>query len=65
MPLTQRKLTICSLMAIGKTNSQIAKELNVSSHTIKKHVSEIISELGAQNRTHAVYILAKENIIKI
>lgn len=53
--LTTRELEILSLMAEGKTNKEISKQLFISSNTVKCHVSSIISKLNAKSRTDAVF----------
>lgn len=63
MKLTPRELEICRYLAEGKNNGEIARILYLSEHTIKAHVSDIIAQLGAVNRTQVAYILGKENII--
>lgn len=65
MRLSEREMEICKYIAEGKKNVEIAKILYLSEHTIKSHVSDIIANLGAANRTQVAYILGKENIIKI
>ena len=42
------------MLAAGEPNQAIAGELFVSLFTVKKHVSHILSKLGAANRTEAV-----------
>lgn len=63
--LTKRELEICRYLAEGKKNNEIARLLYLSEHTIKSHVSEIISIMGATNRTQVAYLLGKENIINV
>ena len=41
------------LLAAGKPNQQIARELVVSLATVKKHVTHVLAKLGAANRTEA------------
>ena len=53
-PLTARELQVLSLLAAGKSNPRIAEELVVTLDTVKKHVSHLLSKLGAANRTEAV-----------
>jgi LuxR family maltose regulon positive regulatory protein len=53
-PLTTRELEVLELMALGRSNPAIAAELVVSLDTVKKHVSHILTKLGASNRTEAV-----------
>jgi LuxR family maltose regulon positive regulatory protein len=52
--LTDRQLDVLRLLAAGLTNAQIATELVVSLHTVKKHVTHVLRKLGAGNRTAAV-----------
>jgi ATP/maltotriose-dependent transcriptional regulator MalT len=49
--LSDRELEVLRLVAAGKPNRQIADELYVSIHTVKKHVTHILDKLGAANRT--------------
>lgn len=61
--LTNRELEVCKYLILGLDNSEIAKKLFISKHTVKIYVSSIIESLGAKNRTEVAYILGKENII--
>jgi LuxR family maltose regulon positive regulatory protein len=54
VPLTERELEVLRLLASGKRNREIARELVVTLDTVKKHVSHIFEKLGAANRTEAV-----------
>jgi DNA-binding NarL/FixJ family response regulator len=45
---------VLRLIAAGKPNERIARELWVTVHTVKKHVSHLLDKLGATNRTEAV-----------
>jgi LuxR family maltose regulon positive regulatory protein len=53
-PLTEREQQVLRLLAAGKPNPQIARELVVSLDTVKKHVTHVLGKLGAANRTEAV-----------
>ena len=53
-PLTSRELEVLGMLAAGRPNHAIASELVVTLDTVKKHVSHILSKLGAVNRTEAV-----------
>jgi len=53
-PLTPRELEVLRLLAAGKTNQRIARELVLTLDTVKKHVSHVLAKLGAANRTEAV-----------
>jgi DNA-binding NarL/FixJ family response regulator len=62
-PLTNRELQILRLLAQGLSNKAIAANLGITERTVKFHVSEIISRLGASNRAHAVAVAQKTGII--
>jgi LuxR family transcriptional regulator, maltose regulon positive regulatory protein len=53
-PLSQRELEVLQLMALGKTNQEIAGQLNVAAGTIKAHAASIYRKLDVANRTEAV-----------
>ena len=53
-PLTGREIDVLRLIAAGKPNQRIARELVVTLDTVKKHVSHLLGKLGAANRTEAV-----------
>jgi LuxR family maltose regulon positive regulatory protein len=53
-PLSERELEVLGLLAVGRSNQQIAQELVVALDTAKKHVSHILDKLGVANRTQAV-----------
>ena len=52
--LTLREREILGLMAVGKTNREIALEVGVSDKTIKRHVSNIFNKLATNTRSMAV-----------
>jgi LuxR family maltose regulon positive regulatory protein len=53
-PLSERELEVLALLAAGKSNPQIAKELFVAKSTVKTHVKNIYHKLDARNRTQAL-----------
>ena len=53
-PLSQRELEVLDLLAMGKTNSEVARDLFVSVGTVKSHSGNIYRKLGARNRTEAL-----------
>jgi len=60
--LTKRQLEVLRYLIEGKPNKIIAKNLNVSEHTVKAHLSAVFSVLGAHTRTEAVYKAAKSGL---
>ena len=63
LDLTQREREVLTLMVEGSSNSQIARELEVSSSTIKSHVSNILAKLGVASRTEAVTLALRNRIV--
>lgn len=52
--LSEREVEVLQLMAQGLSNQEIAKELYLSSTTVKTHVSHILTKLGVRDRVQAV-----------
>ena len=57
--------TVLGLIAKGKRNKDISRELYISEYTVKFHVSALLSKLHAKNRTDAVKIAAERGLITI
>ena len=53
------------LIAAGNANKEIAAQLDLAEDTVKRHVTNILSKLGANDRTHAVTIGLKRGIIEL
>ena len=62
-PLTAREHEVLQLVAQGLPNKTIAARLGISEHTIKFHVTSILSKLGAASRTEAVRLGARRGLI--
>ena len=54
MGLTLRQQKLMKLVAKGMTNKEIAQELHLSQYTVKNHMSRILKQLNAENRSAAV-----------
>jgi DNA-binding NarL/FixJ family response regulator len=61
--LTAREEEVLRLMATGMSNLEIAERLVVSAETAKTHVGNVLTKLGAQNRTHAVVIAYESGLV--
>ena len=55
-PLTDRELEVLRLMASGLSNRDISKQLGVSYHTVRNHLSSIRSKLSVKRRNDAARI---------
>ena len=62
-PLTERELEVLRLMAVGRSNREIAAELVVTLNTVKKHSSHIYGKLGVNNRSAAAAYARKLGLI--
>jgi DNA-binding NarL/FixJ family response regulator len=63
--LTEREIEVLREVAAGNGNKMVAQRLAVSEETVKAHMKNILSKLGANDRTHAVTIALKRGIIDI
>ena len=52
-PLTDREIELLRLLALGKTNRQLAQDLRVSLSTVKTYMQRVIGKLGVSDRTQA------------
>lgn len=60
--LSEREVTVLRLVAVGRTNAEIADELSFSVGTIKKIMHEIISKLGVADRMQAAVSAVKQGL---
>jgi DNA-binding NarL/FixJ family response regulator len=63
--LTRREIDVLQLVAAGSSNKQIADQLSIGEATVRSHVTNILSKLGANDRTHAVTIGLMRGIIEL
>ena len=59
--LSERELEVLQLAGIGSTNREIAESLNLSQHTIARHLANARAKLGAANRREATLKLERLN----
>jgi len=63
--LTPAEIAVLRLIAAGNANKQIADQLSIKEDTVKGRVKNILSKLGANDRTHAAMIGVKRGIIDV
>jgi DNA-binding NarL/FixJ family response regulator len=63
--LSAREIEVLYLIAAGNSNKQIGDRLFIGEGTVKTHVTNILSKLSANDRTHAVTIGLKRGIITL
>jgi DNA-binding NarL/FixJ family response regulator len=51
--LSERETEVLRLIAQGRANKEIARELQIGEQTVKTHVSSVLGKLGVQSRTQA------------
>ena len=64
-PLTARESEVLGLLGGGLSNKMIARELHISEHTVKFHISSLYSKLGVSNRAEAVSQGARHGLISL
>jgi NarL family two-component system response regulator LiaR len=62
--LTDREMDVLKLIANGLGNSEIAEQLVISEHTVKGHVSNILSKLHLSDRTQAAVYAWRQGIVR-
>jgi DNA-binding NarL/FixJ family response regulator len=62
-PLTERETEVLRLLARGRANKEIARDLFIGEKTVKTHVSNILGKLGVQSRTQAALHAARIGLV--
>jgi NarL family two-component system response regulator YdfI len=63
--LTAREIEVLEMIVEGLSNKEIAAQLDLSTHTVKFHISSILGKLGASSRTEAATIGLRRGLITI
>ncbi len=64
-PLSGREIDVLNCMAQGAANKEIALELSISPNTVKVHLRNIFTKLGAQSRTEATRIAFEQGLVSV
>jgi DNA-binding NarL/FixJ family response regulator len=62
--LTKREREVLQLLADGKSNEAVARELVLSKHTVRNHVQNVLGKLEAHSKLEAVAIAVREGLVK-
>ena len=65
LELTTRELEVLRLLGGGKTNKEIASELQISVRTARTHVSNILSKLSLTSRTQAALWAVRQGLVEV
>ena len=63
--LTARELGVLQRIVAGRSNKEIAGDLNISEATVKTHINSILSKLGVSDRTHAATTALQRGIVHL
>jgi DNA-binding NarL/FixJ family response regulator len=61
--LTQRERTVLALVGEGRSNHEIASELQISERTARTHVSNVLGKLNLRSRTQAALVAVREGLL--
>lgn len=63
--LTSRELEVLQLIVAGQSNREIGTSLGISEGTVRAHVNNILSKMGASDRTQAATLAIRRGLIRL
>jgi len=63
LQLTEREMDVLRFMAKGRSNKEVASALDIVEGTVKLHVTSILAKLNVADRTQAVVLALRRNIL--
>ena len=60
--LSEREAEVLRLVAVGRSNREIGEELSISANTVDRHVSNILTKIGASNRAEAASFAVRHKL---
>ena len=63
--LTPREMATLRLMADGKANKEIARDLAISERTVKTHLGHLFEKLGVTSRTEAIKVATRRGLVRL
>jgi two-component system, NarL family, response regulator LiaR len=63
--ISERESEVMRLVARGKANKQIARELNIAQSTVKTHIGSLLSKLGLLSRTQLALYAARTGLVSL
>ena len=63
--LSEREAEVLRLLARGRANKEIGRDLGIAEKTVKTHVSSILGKLGVQNRTQAALYAGRVGLVSL
>lgn len=63
--ISEREADVMRLVAHGKANKEIARELNIAQSTVKSHVGSLLSKLGLLSRTQLALYAARTGLVSL
>ena len=62
---THREKEVLAMLVAGRSNKEIASDLNISEATVKSHINNLLGKLGVSDRTHAATVALQRGIVHL